>query len=66
MEYLWEELREEDGTWIDSNTKKLFKHALKEWQKLKADPLCLLMDRKRKSRLPKLKKHAAEWQDQKA
>ena len=66
LDYLWEELREEDGTWIDPNTETLFEHALKEWKKLMADPLCLLMDRKSKSRLPKLRAHATAWQDQKA
>ena len=61
MEYLWEELREEDGTWIDPNTEGLFKSTLVEWKKLMAEPLCLLMERKNKSRLGKLKDHAAEW-----
>ena len=52
MKYLWEELRLDDGTWIDPKMEGVFEHALTEWKKLMADPLSLLKDRKRKSRLP--------------
>ncbi len=50
MRYLWEELREEDGNWIDPKMQGVFEQALKEWKKLVKDPWSLLKDRKRKSR----------------
>lgn len=58
MQYMWEECRDQDG-WLDPETGELFNHALREWKKLAADPLSLLRDRKRKSRLPELNAQAA-------
>jgi len=58
MKYLWEELREDDGTWLDPKMIAVFDHAMVEWKKLMADPLSLLKDRKRKSRLPEQNEHA--------
>ena len=66
MKHLWEELREDDGSWIDPRMSELLERLLTEWKKLMVDPLALLKDRKRKSRLPKLKKHAEELQALKA
>lgn len=66
MKHLWEELREDDGVWIDPRMSELLERLLTEWKKLMVDPLALLKDRKRKSRLPKLKKHAEELQALKA
>jgi len=62
MKFLWEELREEDDSWIDPKMSVVLDSALTEWKKLKDDPLSQLKDRKRKSKLPKLKKHADELQ----
>ena len=59
LRHMWEECRDENG-WIDPDTGKLFENALSEWKKLIADPLSLLRDRKRKSRLVELNKQAAE------
>ncbi len=57
MKYMWKELRDQ-GEWIDPDTGVLFDHALTEWKKLINDPLALLKDRKRKSRLPEQNAHA--------
>jgi hypothetical protein len=53
MRYLWEECRDEQD-WLDPETGELFNNALTEWKKLIEDPLSLLNDRKRRSRLPEL------------
>jgi hypothetical protein len=53
MRHMWEECRQE-GNWIDPDTGELFERTLTEWKKLVEDPLSLLRDRKRKSRLPEL------------
>ena len=58
MRFLWEECRGPDG-WLDAETGKLFGHAVNEWKKLINDPLSLLNDRKRRSRLPELNAQAA-------
>ncbi|MBT8052906.1 MAG: patatin-like phospholipase family protein [Gammaproteobacteria bacterium] len=60
MKYVWEELRYEDGSWIDPKMAGVFDQALTEWKKLMADPLSLLKDRKHQSRLPEMKSHASE------
>ena len=62
LKFLWEELREEDGSWIDPKMSIVFASALIEWKKLIDNPLSLLIDRKRKSRLPKLKEQAEKLQ----
>ncbi|NNK32424.1 MAG: patatin-like phospholipase family protein [Xanthomonadales bacterium] len=59
MRYLWEDLRNEDGSWLDPKMQGVFEHALREWKKLMDDPWSLLNDRKRKSRLTELNEHAA-------
>ncbi|NNK37353.1 MAG: hypothetical protein HKP03_02640, partial [Xanthomonadales bacterium] len=59
MRYLWEDLRDEDGSWLDPKMQGVFEHALREWKKLMDDPWSLLNDRKRKSRLTELNEHAA-------
>ena len=53
----WDECRR-DGEWLDPGTEDLFEQALAEWKKLVRDPLSLLNDRKRHSRLPELKAQA--------
>jgi hypothetical protein len=58
MRYLWEECRGPEG-WLDAETGRLFEHAVSEWKKLIKDPLSLLNDRKRRSRLPELNAQAA-------
>jgi len=60
MKYMWEELREEDGTWVDKKMCKVFENALEEWGKLMDDPLSLLKERKYRSKVPKLKLQAKE------
>ena len=60
MKYMWEDLRDTDGSWLDPKMEQVFEHALTEWKKLMADPLSLLKDRKRKSNRPEQIKHAAE------
>jgi len=62
MKFLWEELREEDGSWIDPKMNIVLDSAVIEWKKLMKDPLSLLKDRKRKSRVPQLNQHADELQ----
>lgn len=59
MRYLWEELRDTDDSWIDPKMSAVFEQAVTEWKKLMADPLSLLKDRKRKSRLAQQNEHAA-------
>ena len=54
MSHMWKECRVADD-WLDPETGELFDRALKEWKKLIEDPLSLLNDRKRKSRLAALK-----------
>ncbi len=51
LEYMWDHCRQDDE-WLDSETGELFEMAMAEWKKLIDDPLCLLKDRMRKSRLP--------------
>ena len=53
MRHLWEECRE-GGEWMDPGTGDVFEQALVEWKKLVDDPLSLLRDRMRRSRLPEL------------
>jgi hypothetical protein len=60
MKFMWEELREEDGSWIDPKMSKVFDNALTEWKKLMDDPLSLLKDRKRRSKVAKLNQQAKE------
>ncbi len=60
LKYLWEELRDDDGSWLDPKMSGVFEQALSEWKKLMADPLSLLKDRKRKSRLDEMKAQALE------
>jgi predicted acylesterase/phospholipase RssA len=63
MRYLWEDLRDEDGSWLDHKMQGVFDQALREWKKLMDDPWSLLNDRKQKSRLPELNAHAAKHQE---
>ena len=58
MEFIWEELREDDGTWVDPGMDETFNKAMTEWKKLMQDPLCLLKDRRAKRRPPKSNKQA--------
>lgn len=57
MRHLWDHCHE-DGEFMHPDTADLFEHAASEWQKLVRDPLSLLNDRKRKSRLKELKEQA--------
>jgi hypothetical protein len=57
MRHMWEECRDDAG-WLDPATGELFNQALGEWKKLIDDPLSLLRDRKRKSRLSYLNAQA--------
>ena len=57
MRHMWEECRNEDG-WIAPETGELFDKAMKEWKKLIENPLSLLNDRKRRSRLASLNAQA--------
>lgn len=57
MRHMWEECRNEDG-WIAPETGELFDKAMKEWKKLIENPLSLLIDRKRRSRLASLNAQA--------
>ena len=57
MRHMWEECRDRDR-WLDPETERLFDHAVTEWKKLYDDPLSLLKDRKRRSRLPELNAQA--------
>jgi hypothetical protein len=57
MRYMWEECRTGDE-WMQPETGELFERALTEWKKLSENPLSLLQDRKRNSRLPELNAQA--------
>jgi hypothetical protein len=54
MSHMWEECRDADD-WMDPETGELFDKTLGEWKKLVENPLSLLNDHKRKSRLTELK-----------
>lgn len=60
MKFMWEELREEDDSWVDRKMSKVFEKALKEWKKLMDDPLSLLKERKYRSKVDELNKQAKE------
>jgi len=49
--------------WIDPKMSDVFKLAMTEWKKLMDDPLGLLKDCKRKSRLGEQNKHADELEE---
>ncbi len=57
MRFLWDRCRP-DGQFMHAETKAIFDQAIVEWQKLMADPLSLLNDRKRNSRLKTLNEQA--------
>lgn len=57
MRFLWDRCRP-DGRFMHSETEEMFDNAIREWQKLMQDPLCLLNDRKRHSRLKELNQQA--------
>jgi predicted acylesterase/phospholipase RssA len=58
LRFLWDRCRP-DGQFMHSETEEMFNNAIREWQKLIHDPLSLLNDRKRKSRVQELN-HQAE------
>jgi len=58
MSHMWEHCRDSNG-WLDPETGELFDRAVIEWKKLTSDPLSLLHDRKRRSRLAELNAQAA-------
>ncbi len=58
MRFLWDRCRP-GGKFEHAETEEMFNNAIREWQKLMDDPLCLLIDRKRRSRLPELNQQAA-------
>jgi hypothetical protein len=67
LQYLWNVLREDEQTedelrWIDPKMQGVFDNALTEWKKLMNDPLSLLKDRKRGSKVKELMEHAEELQ----
>lgn len=57
MRFLWDRCRP-DGQFMHAETETMFNDAVREWQKLMQDPLCLLNDRKRRSRLKELNQQA--------
>ncbi|HET6566203.1 MAG TPA: hypothetical protein VFG52_12390, partial [Xanthomonadales bacterium] len=57
MRFLWDRCRPE-GKFMHAETEEMFDNAIRQWQKLMQDPLCLLNDRKRQSRLPELNQQA--------
>jgi hypothetical protein len=58
MRFLWDRCRP-GGSFMHAETEEMFDNAIREWQKLMADPMCLLNDRKRRSRLETLNQQAA-------
>lgn len=58
MRYLWDNCRRQNE-FMHADTAALFAQAVTEWRKLMADPLSLLYDRKRRSRLKSLNEQAA-------
>jgi len=58
MRFLWDRCRP-DGEFMHAETKAMFDQAVLAWQKLIADPLALLNERKRSSRLKVLNQQAA-------
>ncbi len=57
MRFLWDRCRP-NGHFMHQETEEMFNNAIREWQKLMHDPLSLLNDRKRRSRLPELNQQA--------
>jgi len=57
MQHMWQECRDGSG-WLHSETGELFDRTLAEWKKLFEDPLCLLRDRKMKSRIAEMNAQA--------
>ena len=57
MRFLWDRCRP-NGMFMHIETQAIFDQAVDEWLKLMADPLSLLNDRKRKSRLKSLNQQA--------
>lgn len=53
MRFLWDRCRP-GGRFMHAETEEMFDNAIREWQKLMHDPLCLLNERKRRSRLKEL------------
>ena len=60
MRYLWLQRRRADGSFDDAGIEAVFELALDQWARLHRDPLCLLRERKEHSRLPELRRAAAE------
>ena len=56
MRYLWDRCRRDDQ-FLLPESEELFDRATEEWNKLAEDPLCLLRDRKRHSRV----RSSREW-----
>jgi predicted acylesterase/phospholipase RssA len=65
MTFMWDHCRDKEGEWLDLDTKAHFERAMRVWTSLYDDPSSMLMNRKRDSRIEKMRDLAKQYDDRK-